>query len=1730
MVVFTGLSSVWDRTLFTNSGPIVKRPLSLLTGMNLQIVSETEVNIPTASFTISNIGYQIQIIGSPGGRNDGTFPIGSIVSPTRVGLLGVNFDITNVSVTTNRIISLVNDIRNKFTAHRTAAGVHGTNDIVNIIVSGPAVDLASAILLMNEIKLRLNAHAVLITGTPPVHLHPDTDSIVSYQDATRLASAVQLINELRDKYELHRKNKYAHLDDDIQNFVFASRVVVFKNSGPLTGPFTWYLKNPLLGMVADHPIDVDVRVNSLPALVDAVYGLLGAVVLTTKPNPTDTVEIDYNFLNNPPARLMRLNSPEFNLNQGGNKGYAGYPQHRYRSRSYLLNPGNSPDLMSAIQPRKVGWKYKGYERAYTAVLNDPTTLLLNVPTNKISFPVLFQIISETIIRYDPTTLPQNATDPWILEGDGILTLTSGGNDLSITDSNIQTGPTSMPPFFTHAVDIKTTSVISAAFRAKIEKFVSDGAFTGISFGISDGQKAAITAFLVTNATNLSSAIVMANDLRSKFEAHLTNLGSHDPNDSAGVIPVVNATNLTSLVILINEIKLKFNLHLSKGGGVGAVHAVVDLVNPVVTPDAFDLTSALVLTNVLRANFNAHRIQTSIHFVNDDTNVVDLVKQVGILTNSGYAEFETSWESYAADWTEYKTYRIYRDTTGDIFLYLSASAVPIATVDYANLPAISNIDGKFDPVQQVFFGPIGRESTSISHWQFIRTTIMPVDANLIGDNKAIDYTADITPELDPDAPWITIGQGGYERILAGNTLLVDSTAKASEGEVAALGLSSGAYRGYTRLEPILSINTAASVEFQVSIDYYTFGLDNKSAGVFIEDKSLSTQLLFLQYSPSAATVLGTAVQLFPMINGDTVVFRINGIESTATFTNVDITANLVCNKINAAVGFLFATDVGGQIRLTSQNLGVTATFEILSGSALSKLGFSPGTYIGLDSNPDPKVSWFGANRPDEDDPIWTVSGAQSATMLGRVLRLSDTSVSDYISYTLSDPVVTNDAFNPLIDWKLDVRLSMQTFIAGDFVPVPPGPFIALRFAGALVSVDEGFTGKNLELHLAIDPVTNDQYLNLLSYDTITGILRVVAQYAFAWNDNHIHSFNIYTAKAIDSVFVYADGVPLVSLGPVLSYAGLNAGILGGPSISFGSGGDPVTGSDLRTAESVVDWESVAIFKDSKISDPTAASRRFIGIYKGGNPTYLSSYYLHQIDWTNTHVYRIVRDPTTSVSVYVDGGVVPVIAVPYDVLTLPPPNTDIINLMSNGQPSISFGSFNPEEITRTRWAYVRYSMGKITLDERLILPHQVENQLNVVASAEHLYTQALHTHFGFKSYSGGTPTDDFMSDATVPAYTQLNEGTPPVPMTQDLNCRAGLRKTATVIETIPSVDVVNTKGNITDLEDDTTNALVLGPIFDLNSSIVALTDFRTKYLAHVIQYRVHVANDIVNVVLPLPPTDLPTALTFVNAAKAAFNAHRTAIVKETQRVHTVNDTVNAVVSPDAGDPGSLVTLTSEIVAKYELHRVQSGIHGASVFIRLDPPSRVLYEGMKFWQFPTGDTGHVSPVSDDETWSIDGFKLQGETRFDYDGSDLPEVIDPNWQILDTNGPGIAIVSLVAGALRYGTDALGVSTIYRNDTPLPDTTRDFELGVSLKINSYPAGSTLDTDIYAGFLSSIGPGIAAAVGFDAINDIPYVKIQDVNNNTTIYRVPFNWADGASHTYRLVYDVDTNTIGLIIDS
>jgi hypothetical protein len=120
--------------------------------------------------------------------------------------------------------------------------------------------------------------------------------------------------------------------------------------------------------------------------------------------------------------------------------------------------------------------------------------------------------------------------------------------------------------------------------------------------------------------------------------------------------------------------------------------------------------------------------------------------------------------------------------------------------------------------------------------------------------------------------------------------------------------------------------------------------------------------------------------------------------------------------------------------------------------------------------------------------------------------------------------------------------------------------------------------------------------------------------------------------------------------------------------------------------------------------------------------------------------------------------------------------------------------------------------------------------------------------------------------------------------------------------------------------------------------------------------------------------PTSITVINTQAINGDVNNGNITWALSGVasvdHVLADSFNVVTAANASDLESAGALIQQEVASFNAHRTQIGVHGTSVFVRLDPPSGVLYQGMNFYPVQVGDLGQTSPFSDDESTFIGVF----------------------------------------------------------------------------------------------------------------------------------------------------------------
>ena len=666
-----------------------------------------------------------------------------------------------------------------------------------------------------------------------------------------------------------------------------------------------------------------------------------------------------------------------------------------------------------------------------------------------------------------------------------------------------------------------------------------------------------------------------------------------------------------------------------------------------------------------------------------------------------------------DWSTLHTYRILRSLDGVIRLYVDGEVTETLRVVPDELPYLNELNDPFNSLQGVFFGSLSREAANISTWDFVRYLVLPTNPEQSAPTIFVSYEGNDLPE-EAAPPWTPVGYHGNES-LSGSYLVLDSTSATAATDV---GLVGGDFKGFTRLEPLLAASSDMVIDFGLQLRTYTHGV-----------------------TPNAVTL---------------------------------------------------AVD---------------------DGSRLVQVSFFP-------TKSQPKISYPGRSLPTDATPSpWAALGTQTGRMAGQTLVIEDTSTTDGLVYAIEDlepPSSDNRVIGVNIDYYVEFKLKVVSY-------VPDGT--TENFCGATVDVFDGTR--------AIGLMTRQTGAGSrrLAFHSDGLLLGSSAEFIFEWNDGEEHIVRLVKSTLGNLVSLFVDGALLGTL----AYTAFSMAV-GNPTISFGSStaassaaqsvvewhyvnawrAQPTTGvrryvgiwkgfdSNLLTGyhlptkvagSSVVAGNAltdsmanfltagVAVGDDLiidvgsnkgvySVASVSTSTLTIVGTFPS-TPSEAGYRVPSQVDWTATHQFRIVRDPGGAVALIMDSANDPLIRIDYSATTLPASALGVPWQVSGGLPSVTWGAFDPTNLSQVGWDFVRYGItNSSSVSESRIVPHhQVLNQRNVMSSPEHLNSSVAHDHTQFSSASTGVPYPwhDFVENPLVKAFTQLNEGTPLVPSTQTFEVR-------------------------------------------------------------------------------------------------------------------------------------------------------------------------------------------------------------------------------------------------------------------------------------------------------------------------------------------------------------------------
>jgi hypothetical protein len=664
-----------------------------------------------------------------------------------------------------------------------------------------------------------------------------------------------------------------------------------------------------------------------------------------------------------------------------------------------------------------------------------------------------------------------------------------------------------------------------------------------------------------------------------------------------------------------------------------------------------------------------------------------------------------------DWHILHSYRIFRDLNGVIRLFVDGDVVETLRITSDEAPFLEELGSPFEEIQGVFFGSLSRPAENRSKWDFVRYLILPTNPLQTSPSSFVNYEANVVPEVDIK-PWTPIGFHGTETVLSTNYLLLDSTSATDVGTASEVGLVGGDYKGFVRMEPLLTAASQVAIDVSVQLRTYTHGVD--------------------------------------------------------------------------PYGLMFAVD---------------------DGTRLTQVAF-------LNDRAVPKFSYGGRSLPEDFSPyVWSSLGGASASLVGRLLLIDDTTTSDGKVYYIEDPELpTSD--NRVVAASLDYFLEFRSRVLSYTVD-------GSGYAGVFAQIFDGTRAVGIMLSIVSgSPVVQ------LHADGVP-----VVAFNFTWNDTKPHTYRFAKSTGGDLVTLFIDGL-FVGTAAYSSF-----GVSGGNAqISFGSS-TPLS----MNSRSKVEWSYCNAWRTR------ADLKHYVGIWKGYEDVSLTGYHLplkefgrnasvignaledpeadfyttnvaigdklivdagpnkgvyevsgvsssttltistvwpleptlvdyriaEETDWTTLHKYRLVRDSSGEVSLIFENQTDPIIRVGYNSIDLPSSGSGIVKTITNGLAAIAWGSFSSENLEQSYWDFVRYGITRTPHELRIAPHHQVLNQWNVMQSPERLFTILPHQLTSYKSSSTGVipkTAPDFLADPGLKAFTRLNDSTPLVPSTQTFEVRA------------------------------------------------------------------------------------------------------------------------------------------------------------------------------------------------------------------------------------------------------------------------------------------------------------------------------------------------------------------------
>lgn len=556
----------------------------------------------------------------------------------------------------------------------------------------------------------------------------------------------------------------------------------------------------------DVTVSLDGGVIPLSGVNPYIGEIYPAIPIPLAAAGTFTVEIDYIWFMNPAMEMVGLNTRGLTLNTWDRStGHtAGVPSPIPDGGTGTVKTNRFPMGVALgpykrRSPKQIGHKYIGFQKGgYSALLNQPTTMLLNQNPHAIGVGGLSADALRATGVFDGLTLPASASTPWTLDGvdDGGLV---GNGTYRVIDASSGPYGVGTAALYTRNLDLSLDIQITDIARFKVESYTADGVFTGVGFGFHDGAHLVVVGALLINGVQHVGVLL---------DGAMTHL-----EEGWQVGPSVSG-NATSKTV----IKAAFT----------------DLPSGIESGDRFRIATG--------PQSGVYTISTcGLSLTEDGTDVeITFTPALPVDPDTFGAKavtllFETPWT------TDLISFRVYSHfPTGSATVYLGGgiSGLVASITEVAPFPAQTALLLPATEKGVMFWGSLSRRAESNSIWDLTQYLADPPRITNTVQGITALTEMNTLPEDDPNDPWYRVGNFG--------TAVVDST-----GDQLLLKATSGDEAipvefTYERTEPYLTPKVRTDAEATLRVDSGILGAGDASFRIRdTERESLLTTLHYVE---------------------------------------------------------------------------------------------------------------------------------------------------------------------------------------------------------------------------------------------------------------------------------------------------------------------------------------------------------------------------------------------------------------------------------------------------------------------------------------------------------------------------------------------------------------------------------------------------------------------------------------------------------------------------------------------------------------------------------------------------------------------------------------------------------------------------------------------------------------------------------------------------------------------